>query len=696
MTGISDRFDWLNVEYAFDAVHNYWRRHGDDASWNYSDSDEVEERIARIVKSASDRSSESRELQDAMTDWPSLYHLSPRRANLLRPFRELLKGSILEIGAGCGPISRFLGETGAEVIAVEGSARRAAIAGARCIDLPNVKVIADDFKLLPRGAKFDVVTLIGVLEYARMFFVTESGDPVDALLQRAREFLRPDGVLIIAIENQLGLKYLAGCREDHVGQRMFGIEDRYRSDGVVTFGRVELEGRVDRVGLTERQWWFPQPDYKLPICLLSDRILEKDVDADFSSLLSENVRHDHQLTDGSTFSLEAAWRPVFRNRLLGDLANSFLVICSAQRLPAHNVLAVHYGVERRLEFKKEVRFEWTGANVVVRRERSHPERSSAEQQSLAMQLADEKFYDGESWHVRLVALMNADGWTSDQWVEWAATWFDAVLRRATIVAGTVLSPTTQVSGELLDAIPRNLMILPDGNVAFFDQEWVSEQPIELGYLVSRSAYDSLFSVTGCAQPAAGVTTHMETLFFQFTRSLKWDLSTTDLERYIEIEAQFQYAAAGSLGFPATAYQNSIPVRPRFEEINRSNEKIASLDGTIANLNEQLAGSRHETELARAEINRLLRIEQAYGEVIVSTTWRAASPLRRGGAILPPSVRLLVRRAAKAAYWVATPWKISARLKILRRRRAASSSSIEGSVSTLQPSPVDENVSQDKS
>lgn len=76
--------------------------------------------------------------------------------------------------------------------------------------------------------RFDVVTLIGVLEYARKYFSVEPGnDPVKATLEKARRMLKPGGVFLLAIENQLGLKYFAGRPEDHNGVPMYGIEDLY-------------------------------------------------------------------------------------------------------------------------------------------------------------------------------------------------------------------------------------------------------------------------------------------------------------------------------------------------------------------------------------------------------------------------------------------------------------------------------------
>jgi hypothetical protein len=66
-------------------------------------------------------SSTSTELAAGIIDWPSYYHLSHLPSNLLRPVSELLAGDVLEVGAGCGALTRFLGEAARTVVALDGS-----------------------------------------------------------------------------------------------------------------------------------------------------------------------------------------------------------------------------------------------------------------------------------------------------------------------------------------------------------------------------------------------------------------------------------------------------------------------------------------------------------------------------------------------------------------------------------------------
>src|SRR5690348_6825024 len=97
----------------------------------YSDGYEIETRMLRQIRGAQDVSALSQELRGFTVDWPTTYHFSPRRSNLLRPFLISPDVTVLEVGAGCGAITRYLGEAGARVVAVEGTYRRAAIAAAR-------------------------------------------------------------------------------------------------------------------------------------------------------------------------------------------------------------------------------------------------------------------------------------------------------------------------------------------------------------------------------------------------------------------------------------------------------------------------------------------------------------------------------------------------------------------------------------
>ncbi len=119
-------------------------------------SDTAENRILEIFTTVSDLSDGSDELAAEIDDWPTRYHCSPHRSNLLRPFRISPGTRVLEIGAGSGALTRYLGECGATVTAIEGARSRAEAAAMRCHDLKTVEILCGDFKHFVPEDPFDL------------------------------------------------------------------------------------------------------------------------------------------------------------------------------------------------------------------------------------------------------------------------------------------------------------------------------------------------------------------------------------------------------------------------------------------------------------------------------------------------------------------------------------------------------------
>ena len=347
-------FELEHMGYEFDEVHRIWTRPGY-AGIAYNDGDGSERRLADIVREADDIGVFSCELRSKSTDWVALYHLSPQRGNVLRPFENLLKGKVLEIGAGCGAVSRYLGEAGGQVLALEGSPRRAAIAASRTRGLQNVTVLAERFDDFCCGEQFDAITLIGVLEYAGVF--SDGHEPALKMLKKARSMLNPNGRLFIAIENQLGLKYFAGVPEDHIGKSMYGIEGRYRNGQPRTYGRHALAKLISAAGFACCEFLAPFPDYKLPQSVLTEQGCAAN-DFDAAAFAWQSVATDPRQLGPVNFDIARTWRTVFENRLGLELSNSFIAVASQtkQRAVPEQVLAFHYSTGRKAQFCKETCF----------------------------------------------------------------------------------------------------------------------------------------------------------------------------------------------------------------------------------------------------------------------------------------------------------------------------------------------------
>ncbi len=208
--------------------------------------DGAEQRVADVVARASDLSSLSDELDIAARGWAQRYHLSASRANLLRALRLPDSARALDVGAGCGAITRFLGERCAVVDALEPVAARASVARLRTRDLPAVEVFVGRVDDLPPQPSYDLVTCIGVFEYAAGGGAEP--EPYQTFLDHIAAVLRPGGTLVLGIENRIGVKYLAGAPEDHSGRVWDFAEGYPRSGPARTFVRPVLEEMLSTAG----------------------------------------------------------------------------------------------------------------------------------------------------------------------------------------------------------------------------------------------------------------------------------------------------------------------------------------------------------------------------------------------------------------------------------------------------------------
>ena len=245
-------------------ILNYEYYNGSD---EYSDGD-VENDMLELIKSNDD-------VMDIISKdnrWPILYHFSPVRHNILEWYDMEKDASVLEIGSGCGAVTGVLCKKAKNVKCIELSRRRSLINAYRNKDYDNLEIMVGNFNDISITEKYDYITLIGVLEYADYY--TDSKDSFVDFLKNVSRYLKDDGRLLIAIENKFGLKYWAGFTEDHTGRCFDGIENYAETESKVrTFSRKELEILVKNAGFKNVEFYYPMPDYKMPLEIYSDYYL---------------------------------------------------------------------------------------------------------------------------------------------------------------------------------------------------------------------------------------------------------------------------------------------------------------------------------------------------------------------------------------------------------------------------------------
>ena len=330
----------------------------------YSDGQESERRLLEILKEVKDKGTYSEELSSRVTNWVEEYHFSKKRHLAIKHFNIKKGDRVLELGSGCGSITRYLAEIGAEVISVEGTLARAMVNGERCRGYSNVNIYVDNILNFEVDKSFDWVLLIGVLEYSTKYINSKS--PESIYIDKAKDFLDDNGSLIIAIENKLGIKYFNGAEEDHNGKQFYGVENLYVNGDVTTWGYCELKNILQSSGFKDIVFYGVFPDYKLPQVIFTELI-----DDSFyfrpEELLHYIKSHDYSRPTQRNFEESLVAKSLRSNNCLFKFSNSFIIQCrNSVKFEDNTLLSKYYSVSRLFDFCVETSFyNLNGCDILV-------------------------------------------------------------------------------------------------------------------------------------------------------------------------------------------------------------------------------------------------------------------------------------------------------------------------------------------
>ncbi|NLM76222.1 MAG: class I SAM-dependent methyltransferase, partial [Clostridiaceae bacterium] len=264
------------------------------------------------------------------------------RQNILNwyPFTE--NADILEVGAGMGAITGMLCDIGKSVTAIEMNPRRADVIKARYPKRNNLTVINEDINTWKTDKKYDYIILVGVFEYAGIF--SDADDPYQEFLENIKKFLKEDGIILLAIENRFGLKYLCGAAEDHIQKPFVGVEGYKEPKTPKTFSKYELDQMLVNTGFKYKRYYYVLPDYRFPQKIYTDEFLPSHLDLQ---------KLPFTYAKGSLLILneKELYKSIIENKVFPFCANSYLIEASPVGLPDKKVIHV----SARGECKKEYR-----------------------------------------------------------------------------------------------------------------------------------------------------------------------------------------------------------------------------------------------------------------------------------------------------------------------------------------------------
>lgn len=419
--------------------------------------------IEQIVDGTTDLSSLSKIGQDHYWNREIRLHLSPERANVLRHL-DFSGLDVLEIGAGMGSVSRFLGEHARSLVCVESDASRLAILVKRLAGLNNWEAVGS----LPGSAQFDVVCVLGIGE--------------EAALAHAAEFLKPGGVLLIAADNRYGIKYWAGAPVEDAGQMFDGICG-FAADAPTLY-RARLFEILQSNGFICTEEYYPWPDYRICQSVVSKSLAHRRPEL-AADIAADAIIRDHPSTI-QYFPTSIATRHAIAEGRIGEIANSFFLVTTRdsespvldrvmRKTREKGEVGWHYSFGRKEPCVTAFRFEGDAAIVSksflagaspkasskVRWQ--HPDHSpvlaGAKVSHLLKRAA---YYEGREAYEKVLLEFLED-----------------TLERFQVDA-------EHVAPEAYDAVPHNTIRDENGDLGYFDLEWILAGPMKKDWLVLRT------------------------------------------------------------------------------------------------------------------------------------------------------------------------------------------------------------------
>ncbi|MBR4808430.1 MAG: glycosyltransferase, partial [Lachnospiraceae bacterium] len=315
---------------------------------------------------------------------------------------------------------------------------------------------------------------------------------------------------IIAIENRFGLKYWEGAKEDHTGGFFEGLEGYSEEKGVRTFSRTELEKLAENAGFKDKAFFYPYPDYKLPLMIFSDQRLPG-----VGELRSNIKNYDSEKM--SLFDQGAVFDGIIENGKFDFFANSYVCIMAEEdpqkgdypqyvkynaRIPAHN-LKTSISVENGKKCVKKAPRVEAGSYQIDRIKRSYDLLTQAyDDDKLSINKFTEsegtlsfEYLEGRSFEDILDEVYAKEGY--DGVLREVKKYIEVIKGREGCIPFSKTQQFIEVFGNIdlyvdidalgvanVDMIFGNILVNDKWNL--IDYEWTFDFPVPLGYIIYRA------------------------------------------------------------------------------------------------------------------------------------------------------------------------------------------------------------------
>ena len=176
--------------------------------------------------------------------------------------------------------------------------------------------------------------------FARVPALFEGKAPYQKFFEKIKKHLRPNGHLILAVDNRYGLTYFAGSKERLTGKYFEGLEGYGTSEGVYTFSKEAILSMTKESGFIFAKIYYPYPNYRYMTALYTDAHLPSPGE------LSKNLCN-YEEERAVLFDEAAVFDGLIKEGKFQEFSNSYLFdLTLEEQQKDEELLFLKYSVER--------------------------------------------------------------------------------------------------------------------------------------------------------------------------------------------------------------------------------------------------------------------------------------------------------------------------------------------------------------
>ena len=181
--------------------------------------------------------------------------------------------------------------------------------------------------------------------FAKVPAIFEGKAPYDAFFEEIKKHLKPNGHVILAVDNRYGLTYFAGSKERLTGKYFEGLEGYGHSEGVCTFSKESVLAMAAEAGFTSEKTYYPYPNYRYMAALYTDAHLPSPGE------LGKNLCN-YEEERAVLFDEAAVFDGLIREGKFQEFSNSYLFdLTLEEQEKEEELLFLKYSVERDEKYR---------------------------------------------------------------------------------------------------------------------------------------------------------------------------------------------------------------------------------------------------------------------------------------------------------------------------------------------------------